>query len=191
MRFACERPSSGAAARLALALQGQLPTIVTDHLLLRAPRVEDFETYAGILCSERGRFMGGPMSREDAWADFCNVTANWLLHGHGVWTIGNAAGVAGFVTLGLEPGDREPELGFFLAPHAEGRNIAFEAAKAVKGYAFETLGWKTLVSYVSVGNTRSATLARRLGGHIDGEIAGETDAEENVLIYRYAHEVLQ
>ena len=173
-RYACETPPSGAAAVFALQLQGQLPTLVTDRLILRAPKCEDFDRYAETMCSDRGQFMGGPFSREDAWADFCSATANWILHGHGMWTIGHAGDVAGFVLLGFEPGDQEPELGFMVTPHFEGRGIAFEAAKAVRDHAFQTLGWSTLVSYIEPANTRSVALAKRLGGRPDGTIDGST-----------------
>ena len=180
--FPCEQPSTGAALAFAGMLQGKLPTLATERLLLRAPKVEDFETYADVLCSDRGRFMGGPMSREDAWADFSRVTANWLLHGHGAWTIGYHARVAGFVLLTIEPGDREPELGFILADWAEGQNVGFEAGMAAQAHAFDTLGWTTLVSYIDPGNARSARLARRLGAVRDGEI-DEDGAITHV--YRY------
>lgn len=166
-RFACETPPTGAAAVFALQLQGQLPTLATDRLILRAPKCEDFDAYADIACSDRGTFLGGPFSREDAWADFCNATANWVLHGHGMWTIGHAGDVAGFVILGFEPGDGEPELGFMLLPRFEGRGIAREAATAARNHAFETLGWSTLVSYIAAENARSVALARRLGAYRD------------------------
>lgn len=168
MRFGCETPSTGAAAAFAFALQGQLPLLVTDRLVLRAPKVEDFDAFASIACTERGAYFGGPMTREEAWADFTQMTATWLLHGHGVWTIGVAGGIAGFVLLGFEPGDMEPELGFLLLPEAEGQDIAFEAATAARTHAFETLGWTTLVSYVDPENVRAARLASRLGAVHDG-----------------------
>lgn len=181
-KYACETPPSGAAAVFALQLQSQLPTLVTKRLILRAPKVEDFESYQQIVCSPRGRYMGGPLTREDAWADFCNATANWVLHGHGMWTIGCAGDVAGFVMLGFEPGDQEPELGFMLLPRFEGRSVAHEAAEAAKSHAFDTLGWRGLVSYVDPENIRSARLAIRLGARPDGTVEGST-------VYRY--EVLQ
>lgn len=177
-RYSCEQPSSGAAAAFALHLQSQLPTFATERLILRAPKVEDFEAYAEITCSARGQFMGGPLSREDAWADFCNATANWILHGHGLWTIGHAGDVAGFVLLGFEPGDAEPELGFFLRATYEGQGIASEAAETLRDHAFDTLGWTTLVSYIDPRNTRSARLAERLGARRAGTLS---DAD----IYRY------
>lgn len=172
MSFACETPRDGAAARFALQLAGQLPTLATERLILRAPRVTDFDAFAEIACTDRGTHLGGPMTGEDAWLDFAQTTATWLLHGHGLWTIGHAGQTAGFVLLGFEPGDAEPELGFLLTASAEGRGIAFEAASAARAHAFETLGWSTLVSYIAPQNARAAALARRLGGYRDGQLEG-------------------
>lgn len=188
MRFACETPPTGKAALFALSLQEHLPTLATDRLILRAPRVTDFEVYAEIACSDRGAHIGGPMSREDAWLDFAQVTATWILHGHGVWTIGHASQVAGFVLLGFEPGDREPELGFLLRAEAEGKGIAFEAALAARRYAFDELGWDTLVSYIAPENARSIALARRLGARLDGVIE---EAGEVANVYRHTREAAQ
>ena len=188
MTFACETPRSGIAATFALALQGQLPTLATDRLILRAPRVTDFDTFFAIAGTDRGAHLGGPMTREDAWADFSQMTATWLLHGHGVWTVGHAGDIAGFVLLGFEPGDREPELGFLLTEAAEGMSIAYEAACAAIDHAFTTLGWSTLISYVDPDNARSIALARRLGGLPDGEIVEDG---ERTLVYRYLREGVQ
>lgn len=187
MTYPCETPRTGAAALFAVALQGQLPTLATERLILRAPRVTDFDTYAQIACTDRGKHLGGPMSREDAWLDFSQMTSTWLLHGHGLWTVGHAGTIAGFVVLGFEPGDQEPELGFMLSEQAEGMGVAFEAAQAALAHAFDTLGWSTLVSYIDPANARSIRLARRLGGLPDGEIS---DDGETTLIYRYVREVM-
>lgn len=183
-RFACETPPTGIAAQFAVMLQGQLPTLATDRLILRAPRVTDFDTYADIACTDRGLHLGGPMSREDAWADFASMTAGWMLHGHGLWTVANAEGVLGFVLLGYEPGDREPELGFVFAAHAEGRGIAYEAACAARDYAFETLGWTTLVSYIDPANDRAIALAHRMGAVDDGTVSAEGD-DRPALVLRH------
>ncbi|MEL6451619.1 MAG: GNAT family N-acetyltransferase [Pseudomonadota bacterium] len=187
MSFACETPRPGAAALFAIALQGQLPTYATDRLILRAPRVTDFDSYAQIACTSRGTHLGGPMTREEAWADFSQMTSAWLLHGHGLWTIGHAGQIAGFVLLGFEPGDAEPELGFMLTKEAEGKGIAHEAAQAALGHAWDTLGWSTLVSYVAPANTRAIALARRLGGLADGTL---TTDDDTVCVYRYVKEVM-
>jgi RimJ/RimL family protein N-acetyltransferase len=180
-RFACEAPRSGAAALFALSLCEQLPTLTTDRLILRAPRVTDFDAFAGIACTTRGRFLGGPMNREDAWLDFAQMTSTWLLHGHGLWTIGHAGGIAGFVVLGFEPGDLEPELGFMLTKTVEGRGIAQEAAGTALEYAFHTLGWVTVVSYIDPANARAERLAAWLGALAE-------DTVDGARVWRYHRE---
>ncbi|MBL3565882.1 N-acetyltransferase, partial [Rhodovulum sulfidophilum] len=46
------------------------PIIDTARLRLRPHRVEDFGPYAALFASERARFMGGPLSRRQAWQVF-------------------------------------------------------------------------------------------------------------------------
>ena len=57
----------------------------------------------------------------------------------------------------------EPELGWILMADAEGRGLAEEAARAVRAWAYASLGLETLVSYIARGNARSIRLAERLG----------------------------
>ncbi len=73
-------------------------------------------------------------------------------------------------------------MGWVISADAEGSGFAQEAATAVRDYAFGTLRWKTLVSYISPGNARSIALARRLGGIEDGAVA-RPDPDD--LVYRY------
>ncbi len=160
-----EEPTPGPAADIALAFAANVPVIRTSRLVLRAVRLEDFAGFASILCTKRGRFAGGPISREDAWSDFAALSAGWLLHGHGGWAVADTAtgDLLGFVILGLEPGDVEIELGYLFLEAAEGRGFATEAAAEARDWAFNTLGLHTFVSYISSKNARSIALARRLG----------------------------
>lgn len=159
-----EQPTPGPALGIAARFQALVPVIATERLVLRAPALADFPAYAEIVCGPRGRHIGGPLSRDDAWSDFAGMCANWMLHGHGVWTVENRdGGLLGFVLLGLEPGDLDVELGFLFLEAAEGRGFAFEAASAVRDWAFETLERDTLESYVDAANARSLALAERLG----------------------------
>ena len=175
MTYACETPPSGPAAKRAAHLQAQIPRLETERLILRAPRIEDFETYADIAQSHRGAFLNAA-TREDVWYDFAGMVANWVLRGHGVWTILEkpSDAPAGFVLLGFEPGDEAPELGFILTADAEGRGIAFEAANAAKTHARDALNLTTLFSYVDTGNTRSVALAKRLDAQPDGYVDAQT-----------------
>ncbi len=55
------------------------------------------------------------------------------------------------------------ELGWRLAREFWGRGIASEAAGAVIGYAFQTLGLSELLAYTAVLNLRSQRVMERLG----------------------------
>ena len=61
----------------------------------------------------------------------------------------------------------EPEIGWILTAGAEGRGFAEEAARAVRTWAYATLGLATIVSYITPGNWRSIRLAERLGAVAD------------------------
>ncbi len=179
-----EEPTPGPAADIAHAFAANVPVIRTGRLILRAVRLEDFPGYASIVCADRGRFVGGPLSREDAWPGFAAMNAGWALHGHGGWAVTEAAtgGLLGFVIVGLEPGDAETELGYLFLEDAEGRGLAAEAVAAAREWAFGTLGLRTLVSCIADGNARSIALARRLGAVEDtpkGWPAGN-------LVYRHS-----
>ena len=184
MKMACEIPSTGVAADVAHRFAALVPVLTTDRLVLRAPRVEDFALYAEVACTDRGAGIGGPMSRADAWWDFVQLASGWMLHGHGGWTIEerDTGEALGFLLIGLEPGDQEPELGYLLGAKAEGRGIAQEAARAVLAFARDTLKRKTLVSYIDAANTRSIRVAERLGAQPDGEVSFEGDT---AFVYRH------
>ena len=183
--IASDAPATGFAARL----QAMLPVIETERLRLRAPRIDDFAAYAGIVAGERGRYVLEEQTREAAWYDFTNMVATWLLRGHGMWSVERRADgmLIGFVLIGFEPGDHEPELGYMLTETAEGQGYAGEAAAAARDYAFGRAGLDRLVSTIDHGNTRSQALARRLGGARDAE--AEAAHGNRIAVYRYRAEV--
>jgi RimJ/RimL family protein N-acetyltransferase len=175
---------TGAAAALTARFAAAVPELETARLRLRAPRLGDFEAYAAIATSERGRGIGGPMTREDAWADFSQMVAGWLLRGHGLWSVERREDCAllGFLPLHHEFGDPEPEIGFVFVAEAEGRGFAFEAAEAARGFAFDHLGWTSVVSYIDGENARSSRLARRLGARLD---AAPHPLDDTVQVWRH------
>lgn len=166
-------PTSPTADALALSLRALVPQIETQRLTLRAPMRSDFAQWAEIFCSDRAVHLDGPYEEDDAWFDFCQNCANWMLRGHGMWTVTDKAGtVLGFVLIGFEPGDQEPELGYMFVEAAEGRGIATEAARAARDHALTRLHLPSLVSYIAPENAGSRAVAQRLGAVLDGEIDG-------------------
>ncbi len=175
------RPTGQAA--VAIERIGQsLPRISTDRTHMRGPYIEDFDIYAGIVMSDRGKHVSGQRTRDGAWDDFLQLTASWILRGAGLWTVEDQEdkSVLGFVLLGHETGDPEPELSFFFTAEAEGKGYAFEAARSARNNAYYALGWDALVSYIEPGNDRAIALAERLGAEHDA--AADYDG---TLCYRY------
>ena len=160
----------GVAASFAATLSGMLPEIETARLRLRAPRLSDFDAWAEILTGPATHHLGGPFSRDESFLEFLASCGTWLLRGHGPWAVEPKAGgdILGFILLGFEPGDAEPELGYLFRPTAEGRGYATEAVQAARAHVFTALGLDRVVSYIAPENAASARLARRVGAVQDG-----------------------
>ena len=146
-----------------------IPTLTTERLTLRAPRLEDFEPYAAYFASARAELERGRRDRAGAWKEFSAVAGQWLLRGYGGFSIEErtTGGYLGEVGVFHEDSYPEPELGWMVVAAAEGRGIAHEAALAVRRWAYRTLGLTTLVSYIDPANARSIRLAKRLGATRD------------------------
>ncbi|GKY89340.1 GNAT family N-acetyltransferase [Sinisalibacter aestuarii] len=181
--------ASDASAGFAARLRGMLPRLETARLVLRAPVIEDFETYRAIMMSERAVYMDGPLSRREAWLDFVQCIANWHLRGHGLFTVtaGDSGETLGFVNLTMEHGDREPELGWFVTEEAEGAGYAFEAAEAVRDWGLRVAKLTAMVSYIDPPNARSINLATRLGGWHDPAASAEVSQEQGGAVAVYRH----
>jgi RimJ/RimL family protein N-acetyltransferase len=179
-----ETPLPGAAADVAAALAARLPVLDSPRLRLRAPVLGDFDLWACIFRGPSGVHLGGPFDRDEAFTEFAAAMGLWLLRGHGPWTITDrdTGAALGFVLIGFEPGDQEPELGWLLAPGAEGQGFATEAAALVLDHA-RTLGLPGLLSYIDADNPRSAAVARRLGARRDA--AAEAAVEDVCHAYRH------
>lgn len=178
--------AKGEALALAEGMAALVPVIRTERLVLRAPRLEDYPAYESVFLSERAQYMGGPFTAEEAFCDFAQGVAGWMLRGAGMWTITlhGADAPLGWVYLWYEFGDPEPEIGWVLVPGAEGQGYATEAARAVLPRALAQFGAGHVVSYIDAGNDRSARIARALGAVRDP--GAEADrGEPDLHIYRH------
>ena len=162
------------------------PTLETERLILRANRQEDFKVLANVLASDHAKFMGGPMTRKDAWQSFCSDIAQWPLLGHGAWAVDrrDTGEFVGQITIIKPPHFPEVEIGWVFFPQAEGCGYAFEAARAALTFAFKSLGLQTLVSYIDTKNTRSIALAERLGATRD-LTAKHAYPDDDDVVYRH------
>lgn len=161
------------------------PRLETDRLVLRPHRATDFDRLADLFASPRSRYMGGPLSRGDAWRWFAGYVGQWELLGFGSWAIelrGNGAYV-GQVSLNLPAGFPEVELGWSLWEEYEGNGYAGEAALRARHFAYRTLGFDTLVSYIDSGNAGSIRLAERMGAALDAD--APTPGGDPWLVYRH------
>lgn len=166
------------------------PVIETERLVLRAPVISDYPVCETFVCSERARFVRSePGTPQTAWRAFAHIAGMWCLRGYGLFVFcerqtGAALGVAGpWHPMGWP----EPEIGWSVwAEAAEGSGHAFEAAQAARAYVFDSLGWKTAVSYIDPDNTRSIALAERLGCARD-DAAPRPDFGKDAPLIVYRH----
>ena len=159
-----------------------IPTVTTERLILRAPQLSDFDAYADFRGSDRAAFVGGPNTPGQAWQQLCALIGQWQLRGDGRWMIADKDTDEPLGVTGLHHPLEWPEaeVAWSLFAAGEGRGIAYEAALAVRTYAYETLGWSTVISCVDSKNARSLALAKRLGCTQDGQFTHEVFGTMNV-----------
>lgn len=160
-----------------------IPTLNTERLHLRAPTLADFDAVAGFYAEERSHFVGGPLTREQAWRMLSQEAGHWVLQGYGRWILEekSTGATVGVVGLWCPEGFPERELGWDLFKGATGKGYAAEAGTAARAYAYDTLGWTTLISLVAAGNDASAAVATRLGAKPDGTFLHERFGEAQVF----------
>jgi RimJ/RimL family protein N-acetyltransferase len=161
-----------------------IPTLATERLFLRAPRVDDFPAFARLLASPRAHYLGGPHTQRAAWGAFCHDIACWEWFGHGglmidLQTTGESVGQ---VRINDGPLFPEKELGWQLYEGCEGRGYATEAAMALRDWAMRALRLGSLVSYLHPDNHQSIAVAERLGATLDPNAPKSNPGN---LVYRY------
>ena len=157
-----------------------IPTLETERLVLRAPRLSDAEFFVNFMQSDRARFVGGPMkgpsARRMAGRSFGHLAGHWVLRGYGLF-IGALKSdpntpLGGFGVFHPVTVD-EPEFGWTLYNGAnEGKGYVTEAMRRIIPWAWGVIGTNTAQSHIDEGNDASVTVARALGATFD---AAETD----------------
>jgi RimJ/RimL family protein N-acetyltransferase len=149
----------------------EIRTLETERLILRPWRDSDIDGYAELMHdAERSKFIGGPLSRDDAWRRLATYVGHWSLRGYGVWALEDKATetFVGYSGLWNPLGWPEREITWALRQQFQGRGLIAEAARCVRAYAYEDLGWSTAVSVIAQENTASIRVAERLGAVLGG-----------------------
>lgn len=165
------------------------PVLDTERLTLRAPQASDFEAIAPFVMSDRAVYVGGGADSDigNAWRALSNLTGHWALREFGVFvcTRKDTGRVIGSMGPWFPAGWPEPELSWTIWDEAaEGKGYAFEAMIRVRRHVYADLGWTTTVSYIDPANTRSLTLAERLGCVLDKD-AKCPHPDEPVQVWRH------
>jgi len=147
------------------------PRIETDRLILRLPRLEDFDAYAELHADEEAaRHIGGALLRAPAWRKFLQMPGAWAVQGYAMFSVvekasGRWLGQAGPWQPEGWPGT---EIGWAFHRSSWGRGYATEAATAAIDWAFANLGWSEVIHSIAPENHASQTLAGRLGSRNRG-----------------------
>ena len=118
------------------------PRFETERLILRGPEMPDAEPFIAFSADkERSEGFGYIPQRDEAWRWFALNIGHWHIHGYGYLTIedketGNPAGICG---IWNPEGWPEPEIGWVVYEGFEGKGIAYEAAIAVRAWAYAEL----------------------------------------------------
>lgn len=142
------------------------PVIETERLLLRVPKIEDFERYAEVLGNEAAaRHIGGHLPRGGAWRRFLQMPGAWALQGFAMFSVVEKSSGRCLGQMGPWKPDGWPgnEIGYVFHPDAWGKGYAVESAVAAIDWSFANLGWDDIIHCISPDNTASQKVAERLG----------------------------
>src|SRR5215469_12275935 len=129
----------------------QTPILTTHRLILRPWRESDREPFARMNRDPRVmEFLATRPSREESDAMVDRIQTHFREHGFGLWAaeLRRDGTFVGFVGFDI-PSYEAPygiEIGWRLAVEHWGQGLATEAAHALVGYGFQTLGLEEIVA---------------------------------------------
>lgn len=152
------------------------PTLTTERLILRPPQQCDFDGFAEMASEEDTmRFIGGMAPRDAAWRGMATLTGAWALLGYSMFSVVRRDTGEWIGRLGpWRPGGKEgswpgDEVGWGLKRSAMGQGFAAEGATAAIDWAFDNLGWDSVIHCIDKRNAPSIKLAERLGSRLQRE----------------------
>ncbi|MDL2404583.1 GNAT family N-acetyltransferase [Rhizobium calliandrae] len=169
-----------------------VPTLMTERLILRAHRLEDFEEYAAFWTREDlVRYIGGePSTREQAWSRLLRYAGMWHYLGFGFFAVEERAssrfiGEVGFLDLHRDMNPTTEgtlEAGWWITSSLHGKGYATEAIRAAIAWADDTFPGRRMTCIIDPENTSSLRVAQKVGFHRIGEVIYKD--EPNVMFER-------
>ena len=146
-----------------------MPEIETERLRFRLPALADLADETAFYASDRSAGVGGPKPEREVFRILAGILGHWVMRGYGFYALEEKATgrYVGRCGLWMPLEWPEPEIGWTLMTHAEGKGLAHEAAIAVRDHAYRVRGWGPLISLIDPDNTRSKRLAERLGARFE------------------------
>ncbi len=171
-----------------------IPSLQTERLLLRGPRLEDFNDSAAMWGDpEVTRYAGGrPFSREEVWARLQRYVGHWMLLSYGFWIVRERdtdqfvgeVGLADFKRDLDEPwrdwSEGGPEVGWVLARAAHGRGFATEAVSAALAWGETRFADSRMLCMINPENSASIRVAHKCGFR---EHARTTYKERPIILF--------
>jgi len=138
----------------------------TARLILRPPRMEDFDAWAEFQDDEIAtRYIGGRQVRATAWRTFMGMCGCWHMTGIAIFCVIEKSSGKWVGRLGPwnPEGWPAPEVGWGIARPHWGKGYASEGAAAAMDYAFDVLGWQDVIHCIHPDNGASQGVAKTLG----------------------------
>ena len=148
------------------------PVLETERLILRGHKLSDFAALSAMWADPAVvRFISGkPSTQEESWGRMLRYPGMWALLGYSFWAIeekasGRIIGEGGFADFKREisPPIEAPEMGWALAPAAQGKGYAFEALSAMLAWGEAHFRRRDFACIIAPENAPSIRLAERLG----------------------------
>lgn len=149
-------------------IQYEIPVLETERLIMREFRLEDFDTFAGLMADPSFRRYlgkGETLNREMAWRSYTGLIGHWVLRGFGFWALEHkqTGEYVGHVGIHYPEDWPDVEIGWGIVPKYQKGGYGFEAAQRALEFGFDELQLDYLISLIVKGNEPSAKLAKKLG----------------------------
>lgn len=155
----------------------QTIVLETDRLILRRLTRADLDDLYALYRDPEVRkyFPEGALTYEQTREEL-----DWFIevyygeYGFGLWAAihkatGEFIGRCGLIPWTLE-GRSEVEVAYMLAKAYWGQGLGTEAARAIRDYGFEQLGFDRLICLIDAGNRASIRVAEKIGMRFEKEI---------------------